>query len=293
MALNHGHCRSRLFWGISQSVWGNYCCLWQYYFVAASNLDADLRSNLAKRRYAENGGLVVVSPNCQGNASLFVIASLVIGLLVCVIAPIIMKYVQRVNMDKLAAFDFAGFFNDDSKFNREQKILLGGFIVIIVFFVAQMIVPAKSEIGIALNGFGANGIFALVAILLGASPAGTAFSAQESTVVGYLMVIAVVLLLSSEDIWGLFMWKKAASAGGQQIDLASYSEKWGLTQRESDILVYLVAGRTKPWIAENLVISENTVGTHVRHIYQKAGVHGRQELLDCLFSSQSPDSREE
>ena len=134
---------------------------------------------------------------------------------------------------------------------------------------------------------------ALVAILLGASPAGTAFSAQESTVVGYLMVIAVVLLLSSEDIWGFFMWKKAASAGGRQIDLASYSEKWGLTQRESDILVYLVAGRTKPWIAENLVISENTVGTHVRHIYQKAGVHGRQELLDCLFSSQSPDSREE
>ena len=107
------------------------------------------------------------------------------------------------------------------------------------------------------------------------------------------MVIAVVLLLSSEDIWGLFMWKKAASAGGRQIDLASYSEKWGLTQRESDILVYLVAGRTKPWIAEKLVISENTVGTHVRHIYQKAGVHSRQELLDCLFSSQSPDSREE
>ena len=87
---------------------------------------------------------------------------------------------------------------------------------------------------------------ALVAILLGASPEGTAFSAQESTVVGYLMVIAVVLLLSSEDIWGLFMWKKAASAGGQHIDLASCSEKWGLTQRESDILVYLVAGRTKP-----------------------------------------------
>lgn len=134
---------------------------------------------------------------------------------------------------------------------------------------------------------------ALVAILLGASPEGTAFSAQESTVVGYLMVIAVVLLLSSEDIWGLFMWKKAVSAGGQHIDLASCSEKWGLTQRESDILVYLVAGRTKPWIAENLVISENTVGTHVRHIYQKAGVHGRQELLDCLLNSQSPDSREE
>ena len=82
--------------------------------------------------------------------------------------------------------------------------------------------------------------------LSGREPRGHGVFRAGSTVVGYLMVIAVVLLLSSEDIWGLFMWKKAASASGQRIDLASCSEKWGLTQRESDILVYLVAGRTKP-----------------------------------------------
>ncbi len=131
-----------------------------------------------------------------------------------------------------------------------------------------------------------------IAIALGATPTGTAFSAQESTVVGYLMVIAVVLLLSSEDIWGLFMREKATPPNSQQANLDEFSQKWGLTQRESDVMKLLVAGRTKPWIAENLVISENTVGTHVRHIYQKAGVHGRQELLDLLVEPPSPDSRE-
>ena len=57
----------------------------------------------------------------------------------------------------------------------------------------------------------------------------------------------------------------------------------------------LAYGRTQPWIAERLSISENTVGTHVRHIYQKAGVHGRQEFIDFVFSpdqSMSPESRE-
>lgn len=35
-------------------------------------------------------------------------------------------------------------------------------------------------------------------------------------------------------------------------------------------------------IAEKMFISENTVKTHVRHIYSKCGVRGKQELLDLV-----------
>ena len=35
-------------------------------------------------------------------------------------------------------------------------------------------------------------------------------------------------------------------------------------------------------IAEELVISENTVRTHVRHIYAKLDVHSHQELIDLV-----------
>ena len=65
--------------------------------------------------------------------------------------------------------------------------------------------------------------------------------------------------------------------------------------REREIGALLANGRTQPWIAERLSISENTVGTHVRHIYQKADVHGRQEFIDQAFSpssSTSPESRD-
>lgn len=53
-----------------------------------------------------------------------------------------------------------------------------------------------------------------------------------------------------------------------------------LTRREREILELLLEGRSVPIICERLVISEGTARTHVKHIYQKLGVHNRQELLD-------------
>jgi DNA-binding CsgD family transcriptional regulator len=53
-----------------------------------------------------------------------------------------------------------------------------------------------------------------------------------------------------------------------------------LTRREREIPELLLEGRSVPVICERLVISEGTARTHVKHIYQKLGVHNRQELLD-------------
>lgn len=66
----------------------------------------------------------------------------------------------------------------------------------------------------------------------------------------------------------------------------------GFTSREKDVAELLLQGRTQPWIAEALGISENTVGTHVRHIYQKTDVHDRQQFLDQAIFHISPESRD-
>ena len=55
-----------------------------------------------------------------------------------------------------------------------------------------------------------------------------------------------------------------------------------MTARELDVLSYLVRGYTLVNIAPELFLSEHTVPTHVRHIYEKMGVHSRQELLEAL-----------
>ncbi|MBO0780497.1 MAG: response regulator transcription factor [Ktedonobacteraceae bacterium] len=50
-----------------------------------------------------------------------------------------------------------------------------------------------------------------------------------------------------------------------------------LTPQEQRILRLLVAGRSTQEIAYHLVISRNTVKTHVRHLYGKLGVHNRMQ----------------
>ncbi len=49
----------------------------------------------------------------------------------------------------------------------------------------------------------------------------------------------------------------------------------GLTQRESEVLALLVAGHSNRGIAAKLVISEDTVKTHIRGLYRKLEVQDR------------------
>ncbi|MDQ6656828.1 MAG: LuxR C-terminal-related transcriptional regulator [Actinomycetota bacterium] len=53
----------------------------------------------------------------------------------------------------------------------------------------------------------------------------------------------------------------------------------GLTAREADVLALLVRGLSNRQISERLVISPRTVGTHVEHIFIKAGVSTRGALV--------------
>lgn len=60
------------------------------------------------------------------------------------------------------------------------------------------------------------------------------------------------------------------------------SEKYGLTRREKEVFEQLSMGRSAPYIAEVYQVSENTVRSHIKHIYTKMGVHSRQELLTLV-----------
>lgn len=53
----------------------------------------------------------------------------------------------------------------------------------------------------------------------------------------------------------------------------------GLTPRERDILGLLAQGRTVHDASELLGVSENTVKSHAKSVYQKLAVHTRSELI--------------
>lgn len=60
------------------------------------------------------------------------------------------------------------------------------------------------------------------------------------------------------------------------------TEKYGLTQRESELFPYLLTSKTIDEIASELFVSPNTVKTHIRNIVTKAGVANRRELGSLL-----------
>ncbi len=53
----------------------------------------------------------------------------------------------------------------------------------------------------------------------------------------------------------------------------------GLTQRESEVLALLVAGHSNKGVASKLVVSEDTVKTHIRGLYRKLGVTDRSGAI--------------
>ena len=80
----------------------------------------------------------------------------------------------------------------------------------------------------------------------------------------------------------------AGAAGGLSSEqrtvriTALLTARFGLTPREAEVLPLIIKGRTIARIQEELHISQGTVSTHTRHIYQKTNAHNRQALLDMI-----------
>ena len=142
------------------------------------------------------------------------------------------------------------------------------------------------------------GLGGIVGIWLDGLTASVPFVYADAIFMGYLKTIAAVLVLSGRDVWDLFDARpaiapdtavQAVGARSAEEALDELAQTWGLTGREREVFGFLAMGRTQPWVAERLSISESTVNSHVRHIYGKAGVNSRQELLDLVFRAQSPE----
>lgn len=68
------------------------------------------------------------------------------------------------------------------------------------------------------------------------------------------------------------------------------AREYRLSKRETEVLVLLGWGKSAKRIEELLVLSANTVKTHVRHIYSKLGIHSRAELDTLIDEVQLPEN---
>jgi DNA-binding CsgD family transcriptional regulator len=60
------------------------------------------------------------------------------------------------------------------------------------------------------------------------------------------------------------------------------AEQHSLSAREREVFGYLARGYSHVYIAKELYVSENTVHTHVKHIYTKLGISSKAALLQLI-----------
>ncbi len=60
------------------------------------------------------------------------------------------------------------------------------------------------------------------------------------------------------------------------------AEAYGLTPRETELMILYAKGHTSANIQQELFLSRGTVTTHLRHIYQKMEIHSKAELMEII-----------
>lgn len=139
------------------------------------------------------------------------------------------------------------------------------------------------------------GVFSLsntVSTRLGLSlfSSGPWFMVYNVLVVGCLVALVLVEIVprrqaavrSGEAANGSGEDAAGVVAPGDDPRLARLAAEYGLTAREVEVLTPLVRGRSAASIGAALGVSTETARTHIRHIYQKTNVHGREELMDLV-----------
>jgi len=140
-------------------------------------------------------------------------------------------------------------------------------------------------------------VFSNINVALGA---GLCSQGQVAAFCMAVLVAVTMLVLNDDDSFARFSRRGYAAASdgteassvfespssesdGLQARIDALAGEYDLTPREHEIFSLLMRGRSIPYIRDELVISRETVATHVKHIYVKADVHTRQELLDLAL----------
>lgn len=134
----------------------------------------------------------------------------------------------------------------------------------------------------------------LIPEAVGIAIGGPLSSLPSFWIVAFVIISGSLLLVRERDFSSARVFAELCSPSrplsaldAMESQCSRVAKQYGLSNREADVLRYLSAGRTRAYIAETLFISESTVASHSKRIYQKLGVHSKRELMDLVESDQS------
>lgn len=174
-----------------------------------------------------------------------------------------------------------------------EAVVLAGYLAMEAVFVSLFMVMGSLSGANAGLAFARGFLFLFLGQALGICVASwlqwvsidPAMGYGVGAVAGVVALCAYLFLFTDRDLRTLSVVVSRKDSLDRRVErmIAAF----GLSKRESEILPYVLRGRTGERIAGELFISKNTVDTHIRRIYSKCDVHNRQELIDLSESFKS------
>ena len=159
------------------------------------------------------------------------------------------------------------------------------FVLLLALFVRTQRISGRAAFGVFILGqlLGAFIAYCLVPMLMGAGASIDSIS-LASTVLILVAVCGMVLSLYLVGLASDVQRQRAREPELEQRRRACrrLAERGGLTSRQEEVLVSFSMGYSKKAVADKFVVSEHTIGSHVREIYKAFDVHNQDELIDLV-----------
>lgn len=167
-----------------------------------------------------------------------------------------------------------------------DSIVLAGYLSLTVVLIALFLIIAlitSSDVAASFSrGFmalyGGEAVGVLIANGIDCAQTGDSSPYTFVAIAGVLVLFSYVFLFTERDFDDLS--RMVTDTNSFDAACEKIAREGGLSRRETEILPYVLKGRTSERIAGELCISKSTVDTHLRRIYAKVDVHSRQELID-------------
>ena len=179
-----------------------------------------------------------------------------------------------------------------------NTLMLGAFGIFDLFWwsiIGEMLDYSHNPAKIFGFGLSANVLGVLLGDMLGVATKSLHITEAETAVIALTVVCITLAILPALNRQLVLLLKShvylKAYEGmekNQQEEIIYQTKAIeALTEREKEVLLLVLAGKSNKEIASDLYITESTVKTHVRNIFSKYDVNSRAELISILLMNQS------
>ena len=167
-----------------------------------------------------------------------------------------------------------------------EAIILAGYLGLVASFMSFFLVmarvaqaqPALTFAGGLLALYAGEALGIAAANIYDTTMPSADFSYGIMACAGLAILFAYLFLFTERDFRALS--EIVDTSDEQERACERLVERFSLSTREAEVLALALKGRSNERIAQELFVAKSTADTHMRRIYAKCGVKGRQELID-------------